>query len=88
VARRPPSFFKVTARHTKSSRRIRVTIKSSKAIRVTLRVVRGKRTLGRKTVTLRKAGTKRVLVSVKKHGSAKLRVRWAAGGRKGAVKVR
>jgi subtilisin family serine protease len=83
-----PSFLKVTARHTKSSRRIRVTIKSSKAIRVKLRVVRGKRTLGRKTVKLRKAGTRRVLVTVQKHGRAKLRVRWTAAGRKGVTKVR
>jgi hypothetical protein len=88
IASAPPSYFKVTARHTKSRRRIRVTIKSTRAVQVKLRALARKRGIGRKMVRLRKAGTKRVLVRVKKHRHVKLRVRWAAAGRKGVVRVR
>ena len=84
-----PSFLKVSARHTRSKRRIRVTVKSSRAVRVKLRVVVRKRTLGRKTVRLRRAGTKRSLVRVKRYRRhAKLRVRWSAAGRRGVARVR
>jgi subtilisin family serine protease len=84
---RSGGFLKVSARRTRSSRRIRVTVKSSAPVRVKLRALARKRTLGRKTVRLRKAGTKRFNMRVKRHRSHKLRVRWSGGGRKGTVKV-
>jgi hypothetical protein len=83
------STLKVTARHTKNPRRIRVTIKSSAPVRVKLRGVAGKKTtIGRKTVRLKKAGTKRFLMRVKKHGHRKVVVRWTASGRKGSAKLK
>ena len=80
--------LKVRARKTMRPRRIRVTIKSSAPVRVKLRALARKRTIGRKTVRMKKAGTKRVTMHVKRHRRAPLRVRWAGGGRKGTAKVR
>jgi hypothetical protein len=80
--------LKVTARHTKSPRRIRVTVKSSAPVRVKIRALAGKRTVGRKTLRLKKAGTKRLTMRLKKHGHGKLRLVWTGAGRKGSLKVR
>jgi serine protease len=80
--------LKVGARKTRSRRRIRVTIKSSTPVRVKLRVVVRHHTVGRKTVRLRKKGTKRFAVRIKRPHHGKLRVRWSGGGRKGVVTVR
>jgi subtilisin family serine protease len=82
------SVLKVTARRTKSPRRLRVTVKSSAPVRVRLRAVARKHTIGRKTVRLKKAGTRRFTMRVRTHGHAKIRVRWSAPARKGVAKVR
>lgn len=80
-------ILKVTARRTKRARRVRVTIKSSRAVKVKLRAVVRKRTVGRRTVRLRKAGTKRIVMKLRKHHRGKVRLRWSAPGRHGVTKV-
>jgi subtilisin family serine protease len=80
--------LKVSAKKAKRLRRIRVTVKSSAPVRVKLRVLARKRIVGRKTVRLKKAGTKRLVMRLKKYRHAKLRLRWTGAGRKGTVTVR